>query len=285
MLFYKEIGELVRACGRPWFAQTLQVCLQSALDYDYFLMARYRKGEPIEAIRHDFPDAQIEDALERLCNSTYIAEPIYRLHNDNVIEAGVFDMQELVDFCRPLPQSIKDDLADLIEDQQEEIGHRTQGWPEYLQETCLLIPLPKDNLIAISLYDCGLEKTERASQILLEQIFPAIAPIVALNFSPAHDAQNMRQNDGKGGHGFVGDETAPEQVEAFFRDIFSVTVTAREADIFARLLQGMTVAALAEELCISVHTAKTHRRNVYRKIGHGNQMELIRQFHLYLANN
>ncbi len=280
MLWYEEIGELVRACDKPWFAQTLQSSLQAIMDYDYFLMAHYRKGMPIQVIRCDFPEAQIDEALALLCQHTYIAEPIYRLHNEQELPDGVYDMEDLARRCGTLPTSVKKSLSDLIEDEGEQIGHRTRGWPEYLQETCLIFHADNENLVAISLYNCGLANSNAVSRESLTLIFPALISIMRRFFRSKSYKQELLE-DGKTKNKNI----SSQQVIAFFAQSFSVSLTAREADIFSYLLQGMTIAAVAEELCISVHTAKTHRRNVYRKIGHGHQLELIRKFHLFLRTD
>lgn len=45
-----------------------------------------------------------------------------------------------------------------------------------------------------------------------------------------------------------------------------VELTPRETEILRMLVDGHTAAALADTLCISVHTANAHVRNIYRKL-------------------
>ncbi len=45
-----------------------------------------------------------------------------------------------------------------------------------------------------------------------------------------------------------------------------VDLTPRETEILRMLVDGQTAAALADKLCISVHTANAHVRNIYRKL-------------------
>ena len=45
-----------------------------------------------------------------------------------------------------------------------------------------------------------------------------------------------------------------------------VELTPRETEILRMLVDGQTAAALADKLCISVHTANAHVRNIYRKL-------------------
>ena len=55
-----------------------------------------------------------------------------------------------------------------------------------------------------------------------------------------------------------------------------VRLSERNREILERIAEGKSTAAMAEELGISPATAKTHRRNLMRKLGLNNQAELIR---------
>ncbi len=52
-------------------------------------------------------------------------------------------------------------------------------------------------------------------------------------------------------------------------------ITERERDIIRELLTGSTVSELAGRLFISEHTAKTHVKNIYQKLGVRNRVELF----------
>jgi DNA-binding NarL/FixJ family response regulator len=51
-------------------------------------------------------------------------------------------------------------------------------------------------------------------------------------------------------------------------------LTPREADVLEHLRQGRSNAQIANELHVSVETVRTHRRNIYRKLGVTNRREL-----------
>ncbi len=282
MDWYEEIGALIAASEDPWFPQVLQGSLQAIVHYDYFLLVQYKRGEPLAIISSDFTQLHMEAVLERFARETYVADPIYRLHTFDIAPEGVVDMRELARMCPQITDAEKAKLSNLVEDSQEEIGFRTRGWPEYLQETCLLVKLDEDRLAAVSLYNFGLERQDEISSRNLEKIFPAVAPLIRKYFKsvmgdcgPDNSLLADRERSGLS-------MVSHERVSAFFQTQLDTEITPREAELFARLLQGATIAAIADELCISIHTAKTHRRNVYRKIGRGSQTELIGRFHAYL---
>lgn len=51
-------------------------------------------------------------------------------------------------------------------------------------------------------------------------------------------------------------------------------LTPREADVLEHLRQGRSNAQIANELHVSVETVRTHRRNIYRKLGVTSRREL-----------
>ena len=51
-------------------------------------------------------------------------------------------------------------------------------------------------------------------------------------------------------------------------------LTEREEDVFALLLRRRTDSEMAEELCISPHTVKTHVANVLAKLGYASRREI-----------
>jgi LuxR family transcriptional regulator of csgAB operon len=49
-------------------------------------------------------------------------------------------------------------------------------------------------------------------------------------------------------------------------------LTQRETEILDQLSRGYSNQHIADSLCISLHTVKTHLHNIYRKIGVGNRL-------------
>ena len=52
-------------------------------------------------------------------------------------------------------------------------------------------------------------------------------------------------------------------------------LTRRELDVFRYLAMGYTKDAMAEKMCVSSNTIRTHSRNVYAKLGVHSRQELI----------
>lgn len=52
-------------------------------------------------------------------------------------------------------------------------------------------------------------------------------------------------------------------------------LTRREAEILRLVAEGATNAAIAERICVSAHTVKTHLYNIYRKLEVGNRLQAV----------
>ncbi|MGB8635383.1 MAG: response regulator transcription factor [Rhodanobacteraceae bacterium] len=53
------------------------------------------------------------------------------------------------------------------------------------------------------------------------------------------------------------------------------TLSDREYEVFARLVRGMSLTAIAEEFCLSIKTVSTHKTHLLQKMGLANQSELV----------
>ena len=52
-------------------------------------------------------------------------------------------------------------------------------------------------------------------------------------------------------------------------------LTNREREVVALLAKGYTLPSIAENLCISLDTVRSHSKNIYRKIGVHKKQALI----------
>jgi DNA-binding NarL/FixJ family response regulator len=70
----------------------------------------------------------------------------------------------------------------------------------------------------------------------------------------------------------AGDDTPKAQSGAAFRG--PELLTPREADVLAHLQDGQSNAEIAHALHVGIETVRTHRRNIYRKLGVRTRREL-----------
>ena len=55
----------------------------------------------------------------------------------------------------------------------------------------------------------------------------------------------------------------------------AIGLTARELEIIRSLSSGKSTARIAEEMCISVNTVKSHKQNIFSKLGASNSTEML----------
>lgn len=55
-------------------------------------------------------------------------------------------------------------------------------------------------------------------------------------------------------------------------------LTSREMEIFHALLEGIPIASICNEFCISENTVRKHTTNIYHKMGIHNRWEIIKVF-------
>ncbi len=67
----------------------------------------------------------------------------------------------------------------------------------------------------------------------------------------------------------------PPVVSGSFRKaVQPFNLSERECEVAVLLVQGLTYASIAERLCVSMNTAKTHVRHIYRKMNINSRQEL-----------
>ncbi len=132
---------------------------------------------------------------------------------------------------------------------------------------------------------------------LLKEIRDTYKNLLVLVLTMHNDPFVVEQINKNGGHGYLlKDFGKKELIEALDQlkpgsfhkgpgvksfsesDAFSgsIRLTAREKEIISLTAQGKTSQEIAAVLFISEHTANTHKRNIYKKLGFNDVRELIK---------
>ncbi len=204
-------------------------------------------------------------ALELYLQGTYVLNPVYNAYL-NGLKAGVYRLRELAPDCY-----FSSDYYRQFQVQQfeyEEIGYRTYGWPAGMEELVIAVELPEGKLAEIGLHrPVNLGGFSDADCLLLSSMEPLIGAIYRRIWQNCKSLGKPRTNR--------------NSLDIFLRDFGKGTLSARECEVAHMILKGHSSESISHHLQISVTTVKTHRKNLYAKLGLSTQQEL---FSLFLAS-
>jgi DNA-binding CsgD family transcriptional regulator len=200
--------------------------------------------------------------LINYCASTYVLNPFYAACQRG-LPTGAYRMRDIA------PEGYaRSDLArtyKAVASREEEIGYLTLGWPAGMEELCLALRLPDGECGEISLSrptaEGGFTREDAAA-------FDAITPFIAAAFDRHWQRVRSRQLAA----------TRDSGAEAAFDRFGGALLSPREREVAQLLLRGHSSASISAQLGISGTTVKTHRKNLYAKLGIATQYELFSLF-------
>lgn len=208
-------------------------------------------GAPLY-LADSYPDPASKSAVQLYVQKTYLLNPVHGAIQAGV-SSGVYRMADLA------PDNWSATTADVIADDAEEIHYRTPGWPQGLQEVCVLVALEGGVVGEVSL-----ARTATVDGIPEEDMtdLKAALPLIHLAFQRLSQNRSARQ---------VNSNSA---LENFGQSV----LTSREAEVVQMILKGHSSLSISHALTIALPTVKTHRRNAYAKLGISTQQQLFRLF-------
>lgn len=214
-----------------------------------------RKDAPPVHLADTYPDGSAKEAVQRYVRQTYVLNPLHNAICDG-LGPGFYRMSELASKNRVAT------TADVISDDKEEIGYRTPGWPDGLQETALLVQLSGTVIGEISFARTA--TAEGTPQSDIDRVEPFL-PLIEAGFRKVWAQFEAINSDS---------EDAYRCLDTFGLDVLSP----RESEIVQMILKGYSSPAIGEMLNIALPTVKTHRRNAYAKLGINTQQQLFNAF-------
>ena len=218
---------------------------------------------------HDtFVSARAKQGLANYIDSTYVLNPVYNAYLKGVC-GGIYRIGDIAPddyFESGHYQSLKMSISD-----SEEIGYITNDWPRGMEELVIMIELPASSLGEISLLQpVALGGFSGDDMRTLQGIEPVIAAAFRHFWLRVVRAQDPSSRP---------DAVIDEAFAEFGRN----TLTQREREVTRFILRGHSTRSISLHLGISVTTVKTHRKNLYAKLGIASQFELFSEFLAYLT--
>lgn len=126
---------------------------------------------------------------------------------------------------------------------------------------------PKAKSMVISVYE--------DSDYIFDALSAGAIGYLTKNTSPEELISALKQVK-NGGSPMSG--SIARKVIAYFQMPKQEELTIRENEVVRLLAKGKSYATIAEELCLSINTIKTHTRNIYEKLHISKREELIDRF-------
>ncbi len=241
------LPRVIGAIGESHFAQATAHVLMEWLDFDLAAIVLHPSGDmrsDAALLFDNFATAGAGQGLDNYLQVTRRFNPLLRSVQSR---PGAYRARDF-----RLGTRILDDAARpyLIESDEEELGYRTLGWPERLEEVGLYFAA-EGGLIELGFY------RERGRASLAPRKLRELADL-----GPSLSAAFERQR------AFLRASPQP-----------AAPLSTREREVASLLLQGCGSEAIALRLGISLHTVKDHRKQIFRKLRIGSLAELFALHH------
>lgn len=263
--FSAAAARAIDGSDRPDGPYLLLQAISRVVPYKFAMSVVYRRDARPVYVADTFPDRSGKRALELYIEGTYILNPVYNAYLAG-LKAGVYRLRELA----PDNYFSSDHYRQFKVQQRtdEELGYRTYGWPAGMEELIIAVELPGGVLGEISLYrSSGIGGFGDDECDGLRAIEPLIGAIYRRIWQHCKkDASQARQ---------------PAALDLLLGDFGKSRLSPRECEVAHMILKGHSSESISRNLGISIATVKTHRQNLYAKLGLSTQQEL---FSLFLAS-
>ena len=255
-------AEIVEHFDDPVLPKLLARALSTLIEFEYSVVFVYRgKANPIHL--HDtFPDPQARAGVLNYVKNTYVLNPLYNAYQRG-LKTGVYRLRELAAEGSIREKSFRNYRISATA--SEEIGYLTDGWPAGREELCIAMELPGGECAEITLSreasQGGFADEDIAS---LSPVIPFLAAAIRRHWRHARLMHLANAPDTR----------ADDAVRVFGRN----SLSPRERELAHLLLRGHSTASVGLRLGISPTTVKTHRKNLYSKLGIATQAEFFSLF-------
>lgn len=247
-------GEIVDRLEDSMFPGLLARALGTLIPFEHCQQFVYRKNnKPIHIYQSsEFPRNSI--GLRNYIDSTYALNPLYRKYRVGRLSSGAYRVRDLAsDYLYSVKEEGKYRVAPTA---SEELGYLTEGWPAGKQELCIALDMPLGECAEITLVRQRSDGAFSADDIaLITPVIPFLGAVFRRHWC---QIRNTR---------------VPVEVEV---DLPGANLLSpREREVAQLQLRGHSTLSISLQLNISATTVKTHRKNLYAKLGIATQFELF----------
>jgi DNA-binding CsgD family transcriptional regulator len=255
-------AEVVDHVDDPNLPQILARALITLVEFDYSVVFIYRRRNNPIHIHDTFPYPEARAGIQNYVKSTYVLNPLYNAYRVG-LKTGVYRLRDLAP-DGPVERASSRKYK-ICATSAEEIGYLTEGWPPGCEELCIAMELPGGECAELTLSRQAPQGGFSDEDI--QRVSPVIPFLSAAIRRYWRHARLMYPSRGPD----ISSHGAPR---AFGRNFLSP----RERELAQLLLRGHSTASVGQRLGISTTTVKTHRKNLYSKLGIATQSEFFSLF-------
>ena len=261
-------AEIVDRFDDPILPDLLARALSTLIEFEYSVVFIYRgKANPIH-IHDTFSNPQARAGVINYVKNTYVLNPLYNAYQRG-LKTGVYRLRELASEGLVERKSFR--KYRICATASEEIGYLTDGWPAGCEELCIAMELPGGECAELTL-------SRKASQGgFADEDIASLSPVIPFLAAAVRrywrHARLMHLSN-------TPDTGTDDAVRAFGQNLLSP----RERELAHLLLRGHSTVSVGLRLGISTTTVKTHRKNLYSKLGIATQAEFFSLFLDSLGN-
>ncbi|MFT5503834.1 MAG: DNA-binding CsgD family transcriptional regulator [Gammaproteobacteria bacterium] len=240
-------------------AQYLLQAIGKLVTFDMAMSVVYRRHSKPIYVCDTFKTDKAKQGLSNYINNTYVLNPAYSAYCRKLY-SGVYRIHEL-----SLENQVNIDHYHSLKIKRmpnEELEYITECWPPNMEEVFIAITLPADEMGEISLLrarskggfsECDIDH--------LNVHLPMITSIYRQYWIKARCNTSI-------------DDSVPP-IDYLLESVFDSYLSTRENQVAMLTLKGDSGQDIADELGIGLTTVKTHRKNLYGKLGITTQTELF----------
>jgi DNA-binding CsgD family transcriptional regulator len=256
-------AEIVERMEEPVLPELLVQALGISTSFEYCVVFVYRdRANPIH-VYDTFVSPSAKAGLINYVKNTYVLNPFYNAYRRG-LKTGIYRIRDLApdgffesEYFRKYKVSVTP---------SEEIGYLTEGWPPGMEELCIAIEMPIGECAEIMLSRKTVEGGFSADDTArLALVVPFLAAVFRRHWRQAR-FWHLANGDLDSG--------ADDTLQTFGGSLLSP----REREVAQLLLRGHSTLSVSLHLKISTTTVKTHRKNLYLKLGISTQFELFSLF-------
>jgi DNA-binding CsgD family transcriptional regulator len=258
----ESLARAIDSCDRPDCLRHLITGISALVEFDLAMCVVHELGAKPVLIHDTFKDETARLGLANYLENTYVLNPVYTAHQCGLRE-GVYRIGELAPDAYLSSEHYRAFKVKRMA--SEEIGYVTENWPAGMEELVLAIDLPEGRMGEVSLSRAAsLGGFDGCAIGILRDQVPVIGSVFRLFW---------RQS--------LARAPAPKpaaSVEDLLGRFGTVRLSPREREVAQLILKGHSGASIAVRLGISETTVKSHRQNLYAKLGIASQFELFSEF-------